>query len=79
MVDSVPERWRVDSNRKWYPVDSLVIISDINPNGGYMLTSHDDVEVAFDPSGWVLFREPDLTSGGAFPQDRVLGITWSTP
>ena len=79
MVDTTPDRWRRVYNKKWYPVDSLVIISDINPNGGYMLTSHDDVEVAFDPSGWVLFREPDQSSGGAFPQDRVLGITWSVP
>ena len=62
MVDSVPDRWRRVFNKQWYPVDSLIVISNIDPNNSYMLTSHDDVEVAFDPSGWVMWREPDQSA-----------------
>ena len=77
MADVIPTRWNTNSG--WNLVDSLIVISNIDPNNSYMLTSHDDVEVAFDQSGWVLFREPDHSSGGAFPPERVLGIVWATP
>ncbi len=79
MVDFAPYRWSTTFTKEWYLVDSLIVISDIDPQNSYMLTSHDNVEVRFDSSGWVLFREPDGTSGGAFPPDRVLGIVWAVP
>ncbi len=78
MVDSVPDRWRRVFNAKWYDVDEVEFIVMILPQGGWDTDTLLNVEVAFDPAGWLLWREPDQSEGGAFPADRVVHVEWAT-
>ena len=79
MVDSAPERWRSDSNRKWYPVDEFEFIQTVMANGQWDTDVIGPVEVAYDSSGWLHWREADISAGGSFAPDKVVHVEWATP
>lgn len=79
MVDSAPDRWRRVHNRSWFPVDEVEFITMVLPNGAWDTDTILNVEVAFDPSGWLLWREVDQSAGGAFPPAIVIHVEWATP
>ncbi len=79
MVDATPDRWRTVFNAKWYPVDEVEFIVMILPQGGWDTDTVVDVEVAFDATGWLMWRELDGSAGGAFPPDKVIHVEWATP
>ena len=79
MVDSVPDRWRRVSNAKWYLVDEVLFVAMILPQGGWDTDTIVDVEVAYDPSGWLHWRETDGSAGGSFAPDKIVHVEWSVP
>ncbi len=78
MVDTSPKRWRADYNRRWYAVDDVEFIAMILPQGGWDTGTTGPVEIAFEDSGWLLWRVPDVSVGGAFASDKVVKVVWAT-
>jgi len=76
MTDQVPDRWRKSFNQKWYLVDEVEFITMILPQGGWDTDTLVNVEVAFDPYGWLHWREPDLSQGGSLAPDKVVHVEW---
>ena len=79
MVDSVPNRWQRDYNTNWYLIDEVEFITSVMANGQWATDTIVDVEVSFDPAGWLLWRETDGSAGGAFAEDNVVHVEWATP
>ena len=79
MADSAPERWRADSNRQWYLVDEVEFITAVMANGQWTTDTIGPVQVAFDATGWLHWREVDITEGGSFPPDKVVHVEWAIP
>ena len=79
MVDSTPERWRAASNAKWYLVDEVEFITMVMANGQWTTDTIVDIEVAFDATGWLHWREIDVSAGGSFAPDKVVHVEWSVP
>ncbi len=79
MADSVPDRWSRVFNRSWYLVDEVEFITMVQANGQWTTDTIVDVEVAFDPNGWLFWRETDQSAGGAFAPDKVVHVEWATP
>ncbi len=78
MVDSTPDRWRQVHSHQWYSVDDVEFITMINANGSWALDTPCPVEGAFEDAGWLLWRVPDQSVGGAFAADKVVKVVWAT-
>ena len=76
MADQVPTRWKTTVG--WNLVDEVEFITQVAMGtGSWELDTVGPVEVAFDQSGWLLWRaEGALTIGGAFPMDKVTHVTF---
>ncbi len=79
MVDTAPLRWVGHTSERWYPVDEVEFITAVMANGQWTTDTIVDVEVTFDRAGWLLWREVDQLSGGAFASDKVVHIEWAIP
>ena len=79
MTDSVPDRWRRVFNAKWYPVDEVEFITAVMANGQWTTDTIGPVEIAFDPNGWLLWRDIPNGEGGGYPPDKVVHVEWATP
>ena len=78
MVDTSPERWRATYNRRWYAVDDVEFITAVMANGQWTTDTTGPVEIAFEDAGWLLWRVPDVSVGGAFGADKVVKVVWAT-
>ncbi len=77
MADSVPDRWRRTFNAKWYLIDEVEFITAVMANGQWVTDTIGPVEVAYNSSGWLHWRELDLSEGGSFPPDKVVHVEWA--
>ncbi len=77
MVDSTPDRWRPVHSHQWYDVDEVEFILMVLPNGAWDTDTIGPVEIAFEDSGWLLWRDTVADEGGAFAQNMVIHIEWA--
>ncbi len=77
MVDAAPDRWRRIHSHQWYPVDEVEFITMVLPNGAWDTDTIGPVEIAFEDSGWLLWRDVPANEGGGYAADKVIHIEWA--